>query len=114
MILVSFVVISIGSAVSNQTENEFDWFHIKSLFSLISFAAFLILYLLVFGILMIRLKTYYPNFYKLHKKRLTIVTILLVVSLVSKITFQSIYANEAYLDSLIMSREKDTWLYPVS
>ena len=51
---------------------------------------------------------------KLLKKRLTIVTILLIISLVSKITFQSIYASEANVDYLFISRDEDTWIYPVT
>ena len=63
---------------------------------------------------MIRLKTYYPNFYKQQKKRLTIVAVLLIISIVSKITIQSIYSNIdndlMFLDSI----KNNTWLYPVS
>ena len=63
---------------------------------------------------MMRLKTYYPNFYKLLKKRLAIVSILLIISLVSKITFQSIYASQANVDYLFKSRDEDTWLFPAT
>jgi len=46
---------------------------------------FLIIYLITFGVLIVRLKTYYPNFYKIQKKRIITVGSLLIFSILMKI-----------------------------
>ncbi len=91
IILIQFIILTIFGTIIIGMSLSFDfngvrlWFSVKTIVTIICFSAFLIAYLIVFGVLLVRLKTYYPNFYKIQKKRIVIVASLLIFSMVSKI-----------------------------
>lgn len=113
IIVAIFGSIVIGLSVNFNGNGIKLWFGVKNIVSIICFSTFLFSYLIVFGVLMIRLKTYFPNFYKMQKKRIVTVASLLIFSMISKIVIQSIYSVDEILEALVESLKQDTWSYPL-
>lgn len=113
IILVTFGSIIIGLSLNFNNAGIRLWYDVKSIVTIICFSIFLIVYLVVFGVLIVRLKAQYPNFYKMQNKRIFTVASLLIFSMLSKILIQSIYSVNIFFNSLDESLRQDTWLFPL-
>ena len=83
------------------------------MFTSISFGLFLIFYTVVFAKLVRRLKTHYPVFFNIEKKKIYTISGLLLFSIVVRIIIQAILSNTKILQQIYESVYNNGWLLPV-
>jgi hypothetical protein len=87
IVLISYIVFIIGNLVSNDTETNDKWFEIKSSYTSAAFGLFLISYIYLFILLVTRLKRKFPNFFESEKRRIYLISSLIIIGLIAKILF---------------------------
>jgi hypothetical protein len=88
-------------------------FEIKSTYTSIAFGLFLLAYVILFTILVIRLKRKFPIFFATEKKRIYTISSLIIISLIARVIFQAIYGIRAVLDQFYLSEYYRTWFAPI-
>ena len=82
-------------------------------FIVVSFALFLLAYLVVFYLLTSRLKRFFPSFFAAERPKLYLAASSIIVSIAARILFVILYEIDSLEQDFDESYRENTWLWPV-
>ncbi len=115
-ITLMFLVISVALIINSDDKDKElgDWWRKRLKDTIgIFFSIILATYVITLSMLIIRLKQRVPEFYQAQKKQLFIVSSLLIICMISKVTLRFIFYNKAFVSYWDTSRRQHTWFYPL-
>ena len=118
LIVLTFIgfIISMSATVSNDPEKAQPFDDIERsefYFIVISFALFLVSYLVIFFMLTSRLRKYFPSFYKNERTKIYMASLSIIISIATRIVFVILYEIDSLAKDFDESYQANTWLWPV-